>query len=96
VYIVVLLWIRDAESIVVTTLGGGELVYTLCCVPYPGPLPGRRKFPCYNFCDIPDFLIRFVLVSGVPCVGVVCLSKVSFLCVVNDRMFFMGTNLARW
>jgi hypothetical protein len=95
VYIVVLLWIRDAESIIVTTLGWG-LVYTLRCVPYPGPLPGRRKFTCYNFRDIPDFLIRFVLVSGVPCVSVVCLSKVSSLCVVNDRRFFVGTNLARW
>jgi hypothetical protein len=94
VYIVVLLWIRDAESIVVTTLGW-ELVHTLCSVPYPGPLPGRRKFLCYNFRNIPDFLIRFVLVSGVPCVCVVCLSKVSSLCVVNDRRFFVGTNLAR-
>jgi hypothetical protein len=74
-YIVVLLWIRDAESIVVTTLGW-ELVYILCCIPYPGPLPGRRKFPCYNFRNIPDFLIRFELVSGIPCVGVVCSSKV--------------------
>jgi hypothetical protein len=51
VYIVALLWIRDAESIVVTTLGC-ELVYILCCVPHPGPLPGRRKFPCYNYRDI--------------------------------------------
>jgi hypothetical protein len=60
VYIVVLLWIRDAESIVVTTLGW-ELVHTLCCVPHLGPLSGRRKFPCYNFHNISDFLIRFVL-----------------------------------
>jgi hypothetical protein len=74
----------------------GACLYTLCSVPYPGLLPGRRKFPYYNFCDIPDFLIRFVLVFGVPCVGVGCLSKVSSLCVVNDRRFFVGTNLARW
>ena len=74
----------------------GACLYTLCSVPYPGPLPGKRKFLCYNFRDIPDFLIRFVLVSGVPCVGVGCLSKVSSLCVVNDRRFFVGTNLARW
>ena len=37
-YIVVLLWIQDVESIVFTTLGW-ELVHTLCCVPYLGPLP---------------------------------------------------------
>jgi hypothetical protein len=64
VYIVVLLWIRNAEFIVVTILGW-ELVHTLCSVPYPGPLPGKRKLPCYNFRNIPDFLIRFVLVCGV-------------------------------
>jgi hypothetical protein len=74
----------------------GACLYTLCSVPYPGPLPGKRKFLCYNFRDTPDFLIRLVLVSGVPCVGVVCLSKVSSLCVVNDRRFFVGTNLVRW
>jgi hypothetical protein len=95
VYIVILLCIRDVESIVVTTLGW-ELVYTLCCVPYSGPLPGMRKFPCYNFRNIQDFLIRFVLVSGVPCVAVVYLSKVSSLCVVNDRRCFVGMNLAQW
>jgi hypothetical protein len=60
VYIVVLLWIQDVESIVVTNLGW-ELVHTLCCVPYLGPLPKRREFLCYIFRNIPDFLIQFVL-----------------------------------
>ena len=57
---VVLLWIQDVESITVTTFGW-ELVHTLCCVPHLVPLPGKRKLPCYNFRNIPDFLIRFVL-----------------------------------
>ena len=40
VYIVVLLWVRDVESIVVTTLGW-ELVYILCVV-FPTPVHYRE------------------------------------------------------
>jgi hypothetical protein len=57
VYIIVLLWIGDFESIVVSTLGW-ELVHTWCCVFYLGPLPGKRKLPCYNFCVIISVISR--------------------------------------
>ena len=61
VYLVIILWIQDVESIVVTTLGW-ELIHTWCCVLYLGPLLGRQNFLYY-----PEFLnlICVILVSDV-------------------------------